>query len=84
MVKENEPHHYAVANGQKVSFYRDGEIIQENNLQPGALSQLKNFSVSLNDAPMFGQIDEFRVWNTALTTEKLQHYANQPIAERNG
>lgn len=82
MVKENEWHHYAVVyNGQKVSFYRDGEIIQENNLQPGALSQLKNFSVSLNDAPMFGQIDEFRVWNTALTTEKLQHYANQPIAE---
>lgn len=78
----NEWHHYAVAFGNgKVYFYRDGELIHQENAGTSTLPNVEAFHIGLEDAPVNGQIDEFRIWNRNLDAEKLLSYANAPIAD---
>ena len=86
-----EWHHYAV-NFEKgdVNFYRDGELIITRPISStSAQPEMKAFCIGGTAAPFQGSIDELRVWNSTLTEEQLQSYANAPIedvaaAEANG
>ena len=77
-----EWHHYAVAyNGIKVYFYRDGVEISQHAFARTTIPQLNDFFIGGNEAPMMGQLDEFRIWKNFLTVKQIQMYANSPIED---
>lgn len=74
-------HHYAVSyeNG-RLTFYRDGSAVGEP--YPVGVQRVRidgDFTIGGQDAPFYGVIDEFQVWNKALSLDKLRQYANAPI-----
>lgn len=79
---EKQWHHYAITfDGSKIYFYRDGSQVSSANCS------VNNFNVSFasltiggSSAPATGIFDEFRVWNTCLSQEKIRSYAVAPIA----
>lgn len=77
-----EWHHYAVvfSNGS-VTYYRDGVQISKVSTNNSKIPALDEFTFSSKNAPFFGQIDEFRVWNAALSLDNIKQYANAPIAD---
>ena len=81
-VISGEWHHYAVSfNYGSVTFYRDGESFSNARISKNSIPDIKQFRIGLNNAPMDCQMDEFRIWNKALTTAEIQSYANAPIAD---
>ena len=78
-------HHYAVVfNGNnlgKTSFYRDGDELSSTYMNKTSVPTMKKFCIGANDAPFTGRLDEFRVWNTALTKAKIREYCVEPIAD---
>lgn len=82
IVVAGEWHHYAVTfrNGQ-VSIYRDGLLLRRMNITSTTFPAMSQFAIGTGSAEMSGQIDELRVWGTALSEEKLREYANAPIAD---
>lgn len=75
-----EWHHYAVViKKSTVTIYRDGKVFKKGSINGFAFTALSQFSIGSSAAEMSGQIDEFRVWGTALTDAKIQSYANAPI-----
>lgn len=79
-VKANEWHNYAVSlRSGSVRFFRDGEQMETVTLGVSSLKALSKFVIGNENMPFNGQIDEFRVWNTALGEENLQQYINQPL-----
>ena len=78
----DEWHHYAVAyNGNKVYFYRDGIEISQHMVGYATMPILKDFCLGGSDAPIVGQLDEFRIWKNFLTVEQILQYANSPIED---
>ena len=79
-ITAGEWHHYAIVfMGSQIQFYKDGERFFSKSISFPALSDIKEFSISNSTAPFKGQIDEFRIWNTAFNESKIQQYANAPI-----
>lgn len=81
VVVAGEWHHYAVVvRNSQVLLYRDGEKQAGSGSLPAmGLPQLSDFTIGTNSADMSGQIDEFRIWNTALKLDYLKEVSNQPI-----
>ena len=78
----NQWHHYAItfSNGA-LTFYRDGVAVKTASISTTNFSTyFKSLQIGGTSAPLTGSIDEFRVWNTALTQEKLRTYCVAPIA----
>lgn len=74
-------HHYAVTFEKNiVRIYRDGVQMRQGVIV-GKFPDMTQFNISNDAAPMNGQIDEFRIWGTALSVEKIRTYANEPIID---
>ena len=79
LVVPGEWHHYAVVvNGNNVIIYRDGHKVASQYVL-NAVKGLNSFSIGTAAADMNGQIDEFRVWGSALSQEQLQTWGNAPL-----
>lgn len=79
LVVPGEWHHYAVVvNSNNVIIYRDGHKVASQYVL-NAVKGLNSFSIGTAAADMVGQIDEFRVWGTALKQEQLQGWSNAPL-----
>ena len=83
-ITQSEWHHYGVVfdNGT-FRVYKDGKLTNTiltpyEDAMPTMPSQL---SLGGSDGPMNAIIDEFRIWNTALSTDDLRQYANSPITD---
>lgn len=75
-----EWHHYAITfKGGNAIFYRDGMQVTKKAVGWAKLPKLSAFNIGGSDAAINGQIDEFRVWGTALSIEELREVANAPI-----
>lgn len=75
-------HHYAVAfTGRIVKFYRDGQLISSKAVGTSKMPEISDFVIGNINMPMTGQIDEFRIWNSELSEEEIQAYANSPIED---
>ena len=74
-------HHYAVVYSKgNVRFYRDGEQIGSAASSCGQTITLpETFSIGTPAAQMTGSIDEFRIWNSAITRPLMQSLINQPL-----
>lgn len=82
VVLPNEWHHYAVMfNAGTLSFYRDGELVDEQTCSATSVPELAELHLGSTAVPMRGIVDEFRVWTKALDLTTLQTYANEPIAD---
>ena len=77
----NEWHHYAVVYSQgTVKYYRDAILVNTASTKLATtLPALGTITMSDVSGHLFGQIDEVRVWGSALTEEKLTAYSNQRI-----
>ena len=77
----NEWHHYAVVYSKgTVKYYRDAILVNTATTKLATtLPALGTITMSDLSGHLFGQIDEVRVWGSALTEEKITAYANQPI-----
>lgn len=80
-VISGEWHHYAVVfDDGFADFYRDGEHFSTSYIGYNFKVQgLSKFAIGNDDAPMNGQIDEFRVWNKRLSVEDIVDICNAPI-----
>lgn len=68
-------HHYTLTyNSGTVTFYRDGKQITSVTGAGSTLSRPESFAITLT-----GSIDEFRIWNNALSLSIIQSLCNQPI-----
>ncbi len=83
-VTASEWHHYAVCfeNGD-LRVFKDGKLA--NTFHTPFADDLPTMptkmSLGNSAAPMSGVVDEFRVWNKALSAEAVKAYANAPIAD---
>lgn len=79
----SEWHHYAFTlSNSTLIFYRDGEQISRSNLSSNL--DLTNAKCAINSIKGFGMntaVDEFRVWNKAMTLTEIKSYCNQPIED---
>ena len=82
-VSLSEWHHYAVTYSRgTVKMYKDGvEVTSGSVIRPRCPKLPETWGIGGADAPVNAVIDEFRVWNTTLTQEKIRTYCNQPIAD---
>ena len=79
----NEWHHYAVTyNIGTVKFYRDAILYSTSTtkLNP-RFPALESITMGAETDGFKGQIDEVRVWGSALTAEKITAYCNQHISD---
>ncbi|MBP3837859.1 MAG: discoidin domain-containing protein [Prevotella sp.] len=79
----DEWRHYAISysNGN-VIFYRDGVEFSRAACSVSDFSgHFNTIQIGGSAAPLQGMIDEFRVWNTALSAAKFRNYAVAPIAD---
>ena len=79
----NEWHHYAIAfQAGKATYYRDAMTFGSGNAS-GFSVPILNFALNGTELSLCegfkGQLDEFRLWGSALTEEELKTYANQHI-----
>ena len=76
-----EWHHYAVTfNVGTVKFFRDGLLVNNATTKlPTRFPLLQ--SVTMGKDGFKGQIDEVRLWGSALTPEKILAYCNQHISD---
>ena len=78
-VIEGQWHHYAVmVNGTTVTFYRDGLKVSTGSTATG-IAEMPSFSIGTSAADWNGSIDEFRIWNRALTLAELDAVCNEPL-----
>lgn len=78
----NEWHHYAITfSSGTVTFYRDGSVVSTKSISTTTFSSyFQNLKLGGSAAPMNGSIDEFRVWNKALTQANIRSYCIAPIS----
>lgn len=77
-------HHYAVVfNSGSVYFYRDGVYITMKSLSGASYSPKWENGVRIggSEGPINGMMDEFRIWGTALSLDKIKKYSNAPIED---
>ena len=77
-----EWHHYAfVFSGEYCNLYRDCQLIEQ--IKIGNVNLRQNlpakFRLGSAEAPMKGILDEFRVWNSALSQKELLALSNRTI-----
>ncbi len=82
-------HHLAIIyNGTTATLYIDGvQDTQANLLQPGNTNQSFFIGAAAKLAPeafFHGNIDEVRIWNTAISVDQLRYIMNQEIKENAG
>ena len=82
-VVPNEWHHYAlVYNAGTVQFWRDGILFATPTAKLGTSSPAwAALTVGNDDVCFNGLLDEFRLWNSALSADALHSYCNAPIAD---
>ncbi len=92
VINDIDWHHYAVVfeegkdplyNLDRVTakVYRDCRLVTTLSI-PGTWPTMPaTMSLGGTTAQMKGMVDEFRIWNKAMTQEELSAYANQPIAD---
>ncbi len=80
---QSQWHHYAITfDGSTIYFYRDGSVFSSTSCSVSDFSGLfSSLTIGGSDAPGYGIFDEFRVWNTCLTQEKIRTYAVAPISD---
>lgn len=74
-------HHYAVTYQYgNITFYRDGKQFgQSKPMQMDHVALSSDLVLGGESAPFYGVIDEFQVWNKALSLDQIRQYANAPI-----
>lgn len=79
----NEWHHYAVVyNAGTVRFYRDAILFATSSTKLNArFLPLESITMGGESGGFNGQIDEVRVWGSALTADKISAYCNQHISD---
>ena len=83
-IKVGEWHHYAVVfNKGMLHLYRDGKYVETIYTRFSAqMPELpETFTLGGANGAMNAVIDEFRVWNKALSVETIWEYANAPIED---
>ena len=74
-----EWHHYAVTyNAGTVKFYRDGMLVSTSTSKLATRFPVLE-TITMGEGGFKGQIDEVRLWGTALTADKIKAYCNQHI-----
>lgn len=78
---KDEWHHYAVTySSGTVKFYRDGQLFSTPTTKLATTVPVLG-SITMGEGGFKGQIDEVRLWGTALTAEKINGYCNQHVAD---
>lgn len=74
-------HHYSVTfQDGYVYFYRDGVQVGQSEYLPVDRVRLDgDFMLGGATVPFYGVIDEFQVWDKALSLDQIRKYANAPI-----
>lgn len=79
----NEWHNYTVSYYKGiVYFFRDATYMGKSSISVRKMPALKAFSISTDDAPMNGIVDEFRVWNRSFRDDKeslVRKYISTPL-----
>ena len=71
--------HYAVTyNAGTVKFYRDGMLVSTSASKLATRFPVLE-TITMGEGGFKGQIDEVRLWGTALTADKIKAYCNQHI-----
>lgn len=75
-------HHYALVFDKSgmVRTYRDGVLMHTGSVSM-TTPNLETFAIGSPSAPMTGQIDEFRVWGSALKADRIKEVSNEPITD---
>ncbi|MBQ5730132.1 MAG: DUF5013 domain-containing protein, partial [Bacteroidaceae bacterium] len=84
LFKVGEWHHYAlVFDKGYINLYRDGEFIETiyTRFSSQFPTMPETFTLGGSQGAMNAVIDEFRIWNSALTRETILEYANAPIED---
>ena len=77
----NEWHHYAVTySAGTVKFYRDGLLFSSPTTKLATRMPVLG-TITMGTDGFKGQIDEVRLWGTALTADKVKAYCNQHISD---
>ena len=78
----NEWHHYAIVyNEGTLQFYRDARLVYTvSGKLPATFPALGTITMGDEYSSLRGQIDEVRLWGSALTTEKILAHSNNPIS----
>ena len=78
----NEWHHYAVVYDKgSVKFYRDAQLIHTASSKLAtSMPALGDITMGGESGALKGQIDEVRLWGTALSLEQITAYCNQHIS----
>lgn len=79
----NEWHHYAVVyNAGTVKFYRDAILFATSSTRLNTrFLALESITMGGESGGFNGQIDEVRVWGSALSADKISAYCNQHISD---
>ena len=76
-----EWHHYAVTySSGTVKFYRDGLLVNSSTSKLATTFPALE-TITMGEGGFKGQIDEVRLWGSALTADKVKAYCNQHIAD---
>lgn len=77
----NEWHHYAVVYSKgSVKFYRDALLVHTSSSRLGtSIPALGDITMGGGNGGFKGQIDEVRLWGSALSLEQIITYCNQHI-----
>ena len=76
-----EWHHYAVTySSGTVKFYRDGLLVNSSTSKLATTFPALE-AITMGEGGFKGQIDEVRLWGSALTADKVKAYCNQHIAD---
>lgn len=81
---KGEWHHYAIVYSiGKVSYYRDGNLVNNNTTSLGITGvNLKgDFVIGNSTEGSHCIIDEFRVWNKMMSLEQIREVCNSPIED---
>ena len=77
----DEWHHYALTySSGSIKFYRDGQLFNAPTTRLGTTMPVLG-NITMGADGFKGQIDEVRLWGTALAAEKINGYCNQHIAD---
>lgn len=82
-VIQSEWHHYAITlYNNLLTFFRDGVQISRGSLNSSA--DFTGTKFAINAIKGFGMntaVDEFRIWNRAMSVTDIKRYCNQPIED---
>ena len=78
----NEWHHYAIVyNAGTVKFYRDAQLFSTGAKLATRFPALGTITIGAETDGFCGQMDEARLWGSALTEDKITAYSNQHISD---